>query len=376
MSDARLVWVDISKDPWNKGKEKVTNALEAGADAVFVSGENVSRVRDLGKIKIVSSSGNPDIVIVGIGSEGDGTIILPDDIEKSEDMAHIRDLKSKGKTVAEYVRLEGKKYERLAAKAGKACDYIIIEGKDWKVIPLENLIAELAGTKVKIIAKARNIDEASVAIKTLEKGADGILIDTDDPAKIREIARAISSRQSKIGLIPATITVIKDAGTGDRVCIDTCSLMVPGEGMLIGNQSGGLFLVQSESEESQYVASRPFRVNAGAVHEYILAGEKTRYLSELSSGDSALIVDKDGNTRNATIGRVKIERRPMLYIEADANGKKITAILQNAETIKLVAADGGSIPVTKLKEGDKVLVKTEDSARHFGMAITETIIER
>jgi 3-dehydroquinate synthase II len=152
--------------------------------------------------------------------------------------------------------------------------------------------------------------------------------------------------------------------------------MTPGEGMLIGNQSGGLFLVQSEAEESPYVASRPFRVNAGAVHEYVLVGDKTRYLSELSSGDTTLVVGKSGAAKKATIGRVKIERRPLLFIEAESDGRKITAILQNAETIKLVATDGSSIAVTKLKPGDKVLARLEDAGRHFGMKIEETIIEK
>ena len=47
------------------------------------------------------------------------------------------------------------------------------------------------------------------------------------------------------------------------------SLMVPGEGMLVGNFARALFLVHSECAESSYIASRPFRVNAGAVHAYV-----------------------------------------------------------------------------------------------------------
>lgn len=372
----KLVWVDIHEYPWSKAKEETTAALEAGADAILVSSEYVDKVRELGRIKIVSSDEGADILTVGIGSEGDGTIVLPEKLDDSEDLATAKKLKGEGKTVAAFVRLEGKKYERLAVLLGKVCDYLVIEGRDWKVIPLENLIAELQGAPAKIIAKAENVDEASVALQTLEKGADGVLIRTDDPAKVRGIAKAITSKRQKISLAPATITAVKEAGIGDRVCIDTCSLMKPGEGMLIGNQSGGLFLIQSEAEESPYVASRPFRVNAGAVHEYVLVDEKTRYLSELGSGDPALIVDKDGDARKATIGRVKIERRPLLFIEAEAEGKKISAILQNAETIKLVGADGGSIPVTKLKAGDKVLVRVESVGRHFGMKIDETIIEK
>ncbi len=372
----KLVWVDIHEYPWSKAKEETTAALEAGADAMLVSAEHVDKVRELGRIKIVSFGDGADILTVGIGSEGDGTVGLPQKLEDSRDLAMAIKLKGKGKPVAAFVKLQGKQYERLAVLLGKACDYLVIEGKDWKVIPLENLIAELQGKPVKIIAKAENVDEASVVLQTLEKGADGILIRTDDAAKVRGIAKAIASKRQKIPLTPATITAVKEAGIGDRVCVDTCSLMRPGEGMLVGNQSGGLFLIQSEAEESPYVASRPFRVNAGAVHEYILVDEKTRYLSELGSGDPALIVDRDGDARKATVGRVKIERRPLLYVEAEADNKRISAILQNAETIKLVGADGNSIPVTKLKPGDKVLARVEGAGRHFGMKIDETIIEK
>ena len=375
MSD-KLVWVDADERTWGKAKDKVTTALESSANAVLVAPENVDRVRELGKITVASKDGNPDVIVVGQGGEGDGTLFLPKSLDDSEDVAAAKKLKANGAAVAAFVRLEGKEYEKLAVMLGRICDYLIIEGKDWKVIPLENLIAEMCGSGAKIIMKARNIDEASVALQTLEKGADGVLVDTDDAGKIREIARAVSAKQASVPLVPVTITTIKDAGTGDRVCIDTCSLMAPGEGMLIGNQSGGMFLVQSEAEESPYVASRPFRVNAGAVHEYVLVGEKTRYLSELSSGDPALVVNREGEARKATIGRVKIERRPLLYIEAETDGQKITAILQNAETIKLVGADGNSIAVTNLKAGDLVLARLESTGRHFGMKIEETIIEK
>jgi 3-dehydroquinate synthase II len=373
---SKLVWVDVFEDPWSKAKEKVTAALEAGADAIVANAEYADKVRELGKIKVVGFDPQADILTVGIGSEGDGTIALPEKIESSEDLRAAKKLKADGKVVAAFVRLQGKKYENLASLLGKVCDYLVIEGKDWKVIPLENLIAELQGSSVKILAKAENIDEASVALQTLEKGADGILIRADDPMKIRSIAKAITAKRHSIPLKAAVVTAVKDAGTGDRVCIDTCTLMRPGEGMLIGNSSAGLFLVQSEAEESPYVASRPFRVNAGAVHEYVLVGDKTRYLSELESGDPALVVDKDGEAFKATIGRVKIERRPLLYVEANADGHKATAILQNAETIKLVGADGSSIPVTKLKKGDRILVRIEESGRHFGIKIDETIIEK
>lgn len=146
--------------------------------------------------------------------------------------------------------------------------------------------------------------------------------------------------------------------------------------MLIGSSSNCLFLIQSESEDNGYVAARPFRVNAGAVHSYILVpGGGTRYLSELAGGDPVLICNKDGEGRTASIGRCKVEIRPLLMVEATDGTSTYNVILQNAETIKMVTPDG-SKSVTVLKEGDEVLAKVSSGGRHFGMAVEETITEK
>jgi 3-dehydroquinate synthase II len=145
--------------------------------------------------------------------------------------------------------------------------------------------------------------------------------------------------------------------------------------MLIGSQASCLFLVQSESEESGYVASRPFRVNAGAVHAYTLDKEgKTRYLAECRSGDPVLLVDSEGNTRITSIGRCKIEKRPLMLLEATDGKNTYSTILQNAETEKK-KRHGESISVSKLKKGDKVYARLETGGRHFGMKIDESIRE-
>jgi len=175
----------------------------------------------------------------------------------------------------------------------------------------------------------------------------------------------------------AKITNIKPTGMGDRVCVDTASLFDKGEGMLIGSASSALLLVHSETIESPYVAARPFRVNAGPVHAYtLLPNGKTTYLSELGAGDEVLAVDHKGNTRTLIVGRMKIEKRPLMLVEAEANGKKIKTLLQNAETIRLTAKDGKAISVAQLKKGDEVLAYVEEGGRHFGMAVKETIEEK
>jgi 3-dehydroquinate synthase II len=76
------------------------------------------------------------------------------------------------------------------------------------------------------------------------------------------------------------------------------------------------------------------------------------------------------------MGRNKIERRPMMLVEAEAQGQPISLVLQNAETIRLVDPQGKAISVTSLKPGDKVLAHVEKSGRHFGMKVEESLIER
>jgi len=373
----KSVWIKADGNNWEENKPRVTTGLESGADFVFLNAQDISKVRELGNIKIAAPSEDADIVVVGKDSEGDGTSKLPSDFSNSEDIAEAQHLTREGKTVAGYVVIKNKKYEQFAVELGKSCDYLIVVGTDWKVIPLENLIAGLQKLDVEIIAGVQNAEEAKLALETLEHGSDGVFLDTDNFSEIKKVA-AVRDRSGmeKISIVKAKVTKVKPVGMGDRVCVDTASLMVLGEGMLIGSQSNGLFLVHSESEESPYVAARPFRVNAGAVHAYIRVGEKTRYLSELASGDEVLIIDSQGETRPAVVGRIKIERRPLMLVEAEVEGTKIKTLLQNAETIKLVGADGKPMPVTALKEGDEVLVYFEAAARHFGIKIEETIIEK
>ena len=147
--------------------------------------------------------------------------------------------------------------------------------------------------------------------------------------------------------------------------------------MLVGSQAEGMFLVHSETLPSEFVEPRPFRVNAGAVHAYIrLPDGKTKYMLELGAGDEVLTVNAQGEARTAVVGRVKIERRPLLLVEAEREGRVFKTLLQNAETINLVDKNGKPISVTKLKPGDEVLVHLEHPGRHFGVKVEEKVVER
>jgi 3-dehydroquinate synthase II len=224
------------------------------------------------------------------------------------------------------------------------------------------------------MACVSSADDVLLCSNILEKGTDGVVIDVSDPDRVKDIIKN-AEHMPELSLTPVKVVDIKNIQTGDRVCIDTCSSMMPGEGMLIGSQSSCLFLVQSESEENGYVASRPFRVNAGAVHAYMMMPSgRTRYLSELRAGDDVMIVGRDGKTRTGSVGRCKTEIRPMLMVTVAHDGNEYTTVLQNAETVKLVTPDG-SVSVSELRRGNEVLVLLDDCGRHFGMPVDGRIRE-
>lgn len=373
----KFAWISTPDELWDDKKEMITAALESGIDHVLDldDGKNIKK---LGNVKIIANNDDADIYLVGINGEGDGVLRLSEDFTDSIDIADAKKAKSEGKIVCAYIIITDKAHEQLAVKLGSIVDYIILVGTDWTIIPLENIIADLQKDDVKIIAAVRDSEGAKVALETLEHGTDGVIFEASDFNNTKKIAEeVIKLSQERYELTVATVTNVKPLGSGDRVCVDTTDMMKPGEGMLIGSYSKSLFLVHSESLESEYVASRPFRVNAGPVQAYVMVpGNKTRYLSELVAGDEVLIVNTEGESRTAYVGRSKIERRPLILIEAECEGQVIRTLLQNAETIRIVGEDNRPLSVADVKAGDKVKVFIDASARHFGIAIDETIIEQ
>ncbi len=317
------------------------------------------------------------LLISGLESGINTFIVRPGD-EKFSSLGKVRlivntDGKLSGELKGRVVRVSTPEEQTAAMNLCSKEEVLVVSTGDWSIIPYENLIAASSG-KTKIMACVSSSKDAELCKNILEKGTDGIVVDVKDPDAVKNIVKNVSIT-SELGLTPLKIVSVKNIQTGDRICIDTCSNMIPGEGMLIGSQSSCLFLVQSESEENGYVAARPFRVNAGAVHAYIMIPDgKTRYLSELQAGDDILIVDRKGDTKVASIGRCKAEVRPMLIVTAAHNGEEYTTILQNAETVKLVTPKG-SVSVNELKKGDEVLAHLMEGGRHFGMAVNEKIKE-
>ncbi|RLG92134.1 MAG: 3-dehydroquinate synthase II [Candidatus Hecatellales archaeon] len=354
------LWVEIDKSLPENLKQKILENCKGNCNVVVGEDDFLKLAKNL-NLKTASKTGG-DIRLVE---------------ELNEEL--IKRLIGSGEKVCVKLTVKDRgDEEKIVGLAEMGVSYVIAQCQNWKIIPLENLIAKIRG-KTKLLTEVSNVEEAKLALEILELGVDGVVLKTDKPETVKEVSSTIASlrEKPKLKLAQAKILRCKEIGLGDRACIDTCSLMVEGEGILVGCQSSGLFLVQAEVLETPHVEPRPFRVNAGPVSLYVLASkDKTRYLSELKAGEEVLIVDRDGNLRSSIVGRVKIERRPLLLIEAEEGGETIKTIVQNAETIHLVTKDG-SKSVRELKPGDEVLVYRQRGGRHFGILVEEeTVIEK
>lgn len=292
-------------------------------------------------------------------------------------IAEIQKLKSIGKVTGFLKKVSNNDDIDEIDRASQAgADFVIVEAEDWKIIPLENVIAKLHKSNTKVYTTIKNAEETRTMFSVLELGVDGVIFSTDNEKEVDELRNYLEAFVFPIK--SAKILDVKDVGTGERVCVDTTSMLQVGEGMLIGSRSNFLFLIHNESVGSSFTSPRPFRVNAGAVYCYtVMPDGKTKYLSEIEAGSEVLIVKNNGSSRRVTVGRSKIETRPLRLIRADTEDETGTIILQNAETIRFIKSDGTLLPVTDARVGDEILCYIKPpSGRHFGMEVKEFIVEK
>lgn len=256
---------------------------------------------------------------------------------------------------------------------------VIIEFLSATNIPLELVLAFSQKNKCHVCKKVTAGEDGWIASMVMEMGSHSVLLETKRPNDIVEMREKMDSLETKkMDLKELTVIGSKHIGMGDRVCIDTTSQLKEDEGLILGSTSTGGILVSSETHYLPYMELRPFRVNAGGVHLYAWnMDDKTDYLSELKGGSPMMAVDSKGNVRRVAVGRIKMERRPLILIRAkDDAGSEVNVVLQDDWHVRVIGPKGKPLNCTELKAGDKVLGYTCVSGRHVGIKIDENIIEK
>jgi 3-amino-4-hydroxybenzoic acid synthase len=277
-----------------------------------------------------------------------------------------------------FIEVDNSDNLREACTAVRAGLLTVIRFKDPTKIPLEIVLAAGSRRGAKIMTFVSDLAEAKVVMSVLESGPDGVIMAPRSAAEVEALAGLCSPVRGHLELKEFAVTEITDAGTGDRVCVDTCSNFFPDEGLLVGSFGGGFLLCCSETHPLPYMPTRPFRVNAGAVSSYILSAvERTNYLSELRQGDTVTGVRANGDTRPLVVGRAKIETRPLLLIRArSADGDEASLMLQNDWHVRMLGREGAVHNSTELRPGSTILGFAAARARHVGMAVDEYCLEQ
>jgi len=283
-----------------------------------------------------------------------------------------------GIEVGRFVEVVDAETLEQACQAAKSERWTIIEFLDPTKIPLEIVLAAADHANGSIITVVEDVEEAGIVFGVLEQGSDGVLM---RPRAVGDATRLLTEARTEaepLELTELEVTRVTHVGMGERACVDTCTYFREDEGILVGSHSKGMILCVSETHPLPYMPTRPFRVNAGAIHSYTLSKDgRTNYLSELRAGGKVLAVDITGQARVVTVGRVKIESRPLLSVDAVApNGVTVNLILQDDWHVRVLGPGGTVLNSTELGPGSKVLGYLPVADRHVGYPINEFCLEQ
>ena len=291
------------------------------------------------------------------------------------------------KQVGRKVDVSNSSGQSVARAMAGSVEWILLEFGEWKMIPIENIIAACDGGPTKVAARISSAEQVLGAAFALQIGVDALLVDekTLPTALIAKSQRGEKTVESvsenttqEMILSKLEVIDVREGGVGDRVCVDLTSMLELGEGMIVGSSSNSMILVHGETVESEFVPIRPFRVNAGAAHSYIMMADgTTSYLSELKMGDEVMVANSDGISRSCTVGRVKIEKRPfILFRWKNENDNEAGVLLQQAETVRLISESRELVSITELVPGTLLLGWTGGAGRHVGQTISAEVEER
>eukprot|EP00521_Asterionellopsis_glacialis_P016002 CAMPEP_0195308080 /NCGR_PEP_ID=MMETSP0707-20130614/38043_1 /TAXON_ID=33640 /ORGANISM="Asterionellopsis glacialis, Strain CCMP134" /LENGTH=421 /DNA_ID=CAMNT_0040372339 /DNA_START=297 /DNA_END=1562 /DNA_ORIENTATION=+ len=304
----------------------------------------------------------------------------------------------------------------------------------WQMIPAENLIGAATNAGTKVAVSVKRVEDVVGLSRALELGVDALCVAADASTDLWEAVMEARTERANAHhkeqqpqhvtpqqLLEPQITVgscwrlaastIKDRVSSspsspppptvlaDRVCLDLVRTLESTEGCWIGSSAKVMALVLSEAAVSSFVPSRPFRVNAGPFHSYVLLGDgiTTKYLCELQAGEEVLVYDNaTGLSRSVAVGRLKIEVRPCVIVglkatttttakdnDDDDDHDDVEPIadgqifVQQAETVRLGKEEGQFVRVTDLgiNQAESALLRITGTGTHVGKAYTGKVVE-
>ena len=372
MTDGRLCWLDI-RAAGSATSAILEEAVHQRVDGVVAADPTaLAGLPPTVRKVLLFPDGHPEQPDFGVAD----TVVVPGTAAQRAPLAAAHPKVEFGR----YVEIVDAASLEQACQSARTERLSVLYFRDPTKIPLEIVIAAAAGAAEPgtIITMVSGPEEAQIVFGVLELGSDGVLMPAytvGDATALRQTALAPTG---ELELVELEVTATTHIGMGERACVDTCTYFRKDEGILVGSHSKGMVLCVSETHPLPYMPTRPFRVNAGAIHSYTVSQQgRTHYLSELRAGSKVLAVDVKGRTRVVTVGRVKIETRPLISVDAVApNGQTVNLILQDDWHVRVLGPGAAVLNSTELRPGDKILGHLPTADRHVGYPINEFCLEQ
>ncbi|MDP7197020.1 MAG: 3-dehydroquinate synthase II, partial [SAR202 cluster bacterium] len=202
MSNVKNIVVEYNDKSDTKFEKIVTQLKQSGVNTLLCYDEKIITIcKQLGLHSISNLDQADDLLI--------------------DNLKDIKKFNNKNKKLFFNILVKSNEDIKKAVEAAKlGVNVVIVETSDWKIIPIENLIAELADFPTQIFTRLENMSEAKTMFNILEKGVDGLIINLKNSINIEKILSEIND-DSNISLSNAEIIDIQNVDSGDRVCIDT-----------------------------------------------------------------------------------------------------------------------------------------------------------
>jgi 3-amino-4-hydroxybenzoic acid synthase len=363
------LWADVTRLTPEATPPALAHVRSSAATAVLVRPEQLAGWEPLARIDVACLV-DADTAR-GLDDQRVGLLIAasPDQLDGVRAAAGRRSLGVRCEII------DGDTMNEAAALCGSV-DILVAAFADETNIPLELLLARAQGTRTQVYKELLTSMETVSVAGVLESGPAGLVVRGDQLADLDRVSGVLrTERDSTAELVPLEVIRSEPVGMGYRGCVDTTYLFEENEGMIVGSTSAGGILVCAEVHYLPYMNLRPFRVNAGAVHSYVFGAENTAYITDLAAGEMTHAVNAEGRFREAMVGRVKVELRPLRLVEARYGDVTVNVFLQDDWHVRVMSAEGKPLNLTDVVPGTLLLGYVTEPGRHVGIKVAEAISE-
>src|SRR5437016_14086035 len=95
--------------------------------------------------------------------------------------------------------------------------HVVVRTEDWKVIPIENLIAHFQGSGTRLLVEVHDAAETKLFLETMEVGVDGFFLTPSSPREIPAVRALLESVRLALSITRPKVHAVRQLGLGARV---------------------------------------------------------------------------------------------------------------------------------------------------------------